>query len=144
MSMTMAMTMPMTMTMTMAMTMMTMTMTMMVMPCMVMVTASAVKKKKLGGPGMQIHPEQLKQTNDNNVPAFESNVQRLAWQLPKPPISRFIRFHAANGWLHLPVLALVIHHPGHDGTNTHLLFGAPLPLRLPEVTTMVEQLRCYQ
>ena len=52
---------------------------------------------------------------------------------------------AANGWLSplghpRAVLHLVLRDRGHDGTNTHLLFAAPLILRLPKETTHVEQL----
>ena len=130
---------------------------------------------------MQVREEQLRQTNDANIPGFESHVHRFACGLPHDgristgwpkgsvtygplqlgvPKNRMVwtgrwlvidlptDADAANGWLrywtpmwHRPaVLELVRRHQGHDGMNTHLLFGAPLPLRLPEVTTMVEQL----
>ena len=38
--------------------------------------------KLLGGPGMQVPEEQLRQTNDANIPGFESHVHRFACGLP--------------------------------------------------------------
>ena len=38
--------------------------------------------KLLGGAAMQVHQEQLRQTNDANIPGFESHVHRFACGLP--------------------------------------------------------------
>ena len=39
--------------------------------------------KVLGGPGIQVREEQLWQTNDANIPAFESRVHAFAWDRPR-------------------------------------------------------------
>ena len=38
--------------------------------------------KLLGGPGMQVREEQLRQTNDANIPGFEGLAHRFACGLP--------------------------------------------------------------